>query len=305
MNSSLALESIFSSNNAGVPAVSIGMPIYNGAQYLSDALDLILKQTYSNFELIISDNASTDKTEDICRKFTVRDSRIKYFRQPKNLGAVKNFVFVLEQSKFKYFMWAAADDKKSLNFLEKNLEFLESNLEYVASTCPTHFNGGIFNEVAMGDKSLDNESSGERIRNFYNGWHANARFYSLIRRAELINFPFKDRSYLGSDWAWVIYLAKQGKLKRLNEGFVELGSGGDSNSHDIFKKNRNRIACWLMPFYDLSKNTLFFLKGESLGVYCSVCFSLVCLNLRAIKLKSLYFLLGTKIYKYYRRYKSQ
>jgi glycosyltransferase involved in cell wall biosynthesis len=280
------------------------MPVYNGAHYISSALDSILKQTYSNFELIISDNASTDNTEEICREYAVNDQRVKYLRQPQNIGPVKNFVFVLEQAKYKYFMWAAVDDKKSYDFLEKNLEFLESKIEYVASICPTHFIGGEFNEVAMGDKSLDDNSSGQRIKNFYNGWHANARFYSLIRREKLIQFPFKDKSYLGSDWTWVIYLAKQGKLKRLNEGFMELGVSGESNSHDFFKNSRNRITDWFIPFNDLSKNTLFFLKGESIGVYISVIFSLMSLNLTAIKLRIMYFVTATNIYKYYNRYKN-
>ena len=297
------LDSLSVSNDTGIPLVSIGMPVYNGAHYLSSALDSILKQTYSNFELIISDNASTDKTEEICREYAVNDRRVKYLRQPQNIGPVKNFVFVLEQAKYKYFMWAAADDRKSYDFLEKNLEFLELNPEYVASTSPTHFKGGIFDEVVMGDKSLDDDSSGQRIKNFYNGWHSNARFYSLIRRAELIQFPFKARGYLGSDWSWVIFLAKRGKLKRLNAGFVELGSGGESNSHGIFKDSRNGITGWFIPFYDLASDTLFLLKGESLGIYCSVCSSLVRLNFTAIKLQSLYFLLETNLYKYYKQLK--
>ena len=155
-------------SDASIPLVSIGMPVYNGADYLSSALDSILKQSYGNFDLIISDNASTDKTEEICRKYAANDPRVQYFRQPINIGAVKNFLVVLEMAKSKYFMWAAADDKKSNDFLEKNLEFLELNPEYVASTSPTHFIGGSYDEVAMGDKSLDHDFFGERIIFFYN-----------------------------------------------------------------------------------------------------------------------------------------
>jgi glycosyltransferase involved in cell wall biosynthesis len=304
LNSALFLESPSVSSDIGIPSISIGMPVYNGEHFLSGALDSILKQTYHNFQLIISDNASTDKTEEICRKYAANDQRVKYFRQPHNIGAVENFVFVLEQAKSKYFMWAAADDKKSYDFLEKNLEFLNSNPDYVASTSPTHFHGGNFDELTMGDGTLDDDCSGKRIKNFYNGWHANARFYSLIRRAELIQFPFKARGYLGSDWTWVIYLAKQGKLKRLDTGSVELGIGGESNSRGIFKNSRNGITSWFIPFYDLSRDTLFLLRGESLRIYCSVCLSLVRLNFTAIKLQALYFLLDTNFYKYYKQLKS-
>jgi glycosyltransferase involved in cell wall biosynthesis len=86
------------------------MPVYNGEIFIREALDSLLAQTFSNFELIISDNASTDETEAICREFSRRDSRIRYVRQSENQGAVNNFLFVLDKAVGEYFMWAAADD---------------------------------------------------------------------------------------------------------------------------------------------------------------------------------------------------
>ena len=75
--------------------VSIGLPVYNGERFLKVKLDSILQQTHTNFELIISDNASTDKTENICIEYKNKDNRIKYFRQEKNFGVTLNFEFVL------------------------------------------------------------------------------------------------------------------------------------------------------------------------------------------------------------------
>ncbi len=92
------------------PTVSIGMPVYNGEKYLKDALDSLLGQTFTDFELIVSDNASTDNTETICQNYAKRDHRIKYIRQPKNGGAWNNFQFVLHAASGEYFMWAACDD---------------------------------------------------------------------------------------------------------------------------------------------------------------------------------------------------
>ncbi len=92
-------------------AVSIGMPVFNGEKYIRDALETLLSQSYRDFELIISDNASTDETAVICQQYAARDSRIRYIRQPQNIGVHANFGFVLEQARGKYFMWAAADDK--------------------------------------------------------------------------------------------------------------------------------------------------------------------------------------------------
>ncbi len=73
------------------PSITIGMPIYNGDRFLIKTLDSYLKQTFTDFELIISDNASTDSTEKICREFASRDKRIQYFRNEKNMGAGWNF----------------------------------------------------------------------------------------------------------------------------------------------------------------------------------------------------------------------
>ena len=91
--------------------VSIGMPVYNGEKFIREALDSLLAQTFTDFELIISDNASTDGTEAICREYAARDSRIRCVRQSENRGACANFQFVLDEAKGEYFMWAAADDK--------------------------------------------------------------------------------------------------------------------------------------------------------------------------------------------------
>jgi len=75
------------------PFVSIGFPVYNSEKHLKRSLEAILKQTFSNFELIISDNASSDSTPDICKEYMKNDSRIRYFRQEKNLGLIGNFNF--------------------------------------------------------------------------------------------------------------------------------------------------------------------------------------------------------------------
>lgn len=100
------------------PIVSIGMPVCNGSRYIREALDSLLTQTYSNFELIISDNASTDNTKQICEEYVKKDGRIKYIRQCENIGAFRNFKFVLDESVGEYFMWSAHDDLRDSNYIE-------------------------------------------------------------------------------------------------------------------------------------------------------------------------------------------
>lgn len=103
------------------PLISIGMPVYNGEPFLRTAIDALLAQTFENFELIISDNASTDKTQSLCEEYTHRDDRVRYVRQRSNKGAAWNFHFVLEQSVGEYFMWAAADDWRPKTFIRDAL----------------------------------------------------------------------------------------------------------------------------------------------------------------------------------------
>jgi glycosyltransferase involved in cell wall biosynthesis len=100
------------------PELTIGMPVYNGEKYIREALDSLLKQSFRDFELIISDNASIDGTQAICQSYLDRDPRIRYVRQPANLGALKNFCFVLQEANAQYFMWAACDDIWSADWVE-------------------------------------------------------------------------------------------------------------------------------------------------------------------------------------------
>lgn len=94
----------------GSVAVQVGMPVYNGARFIGEALNSLLSQSFKDWKLVIADNASTDETEQICRDFAKADNRINYVRHVTNIGAPKNFRFVLDQASTPYFMWAAADD---------------------------------------------------------------------------------------------------------------------------------------------------------------------------------------------------
>src|SRR5262245_49168770 len=92
------------------PRVSIGMPVYNGERFLKDAIDSLLAQRFEDFELIILDNASTDRTEEICRTYADQDNRIRYVRNEENIGLARNFNRAFQLSSGEYFKWASADD---------------------------------------------------------------------------------------------------------------------------------------------------------------------------------------------------
>jgi glycosyltransferase involved in cell wall biosynthesis len=109
------------------PLVNIGMPVYNAEKFIRLALDSLLKQDYEHFELIISDNQSTDSTQEICLDYMARDKRIRYYRNDMNVGAIKNFNKVFELSRGEYFMWHAHDDYREPNYISSCLKIMEKN----------------------------------------------------------------------------------------------------------------------------------------------------------------------------------
>jgi glycosyltransferase involved in cell wall biosynthesis len=109
------------------PRISVGLPVHNGARFIEAALDSLLAQDFTDFELIISDNASTDDTPEICRAFARRDARIRYFRSAANLGAAANFNRVFELAAGEFFKWATHDDICARSNLRRCLETFDQS----------------------------------------------------------------------------------------------------------------------------------------------------------------------------------
>lgn len=119
--------------------VSIGIPAYNVDRYLARALDSLLNQSISNFEIIISDNASTDGTGAICEAYARRDPRIRYIRQPNNIGAPRNWNVVVHESRGIFFKWASASDLCSPTMLEQCVNALQADSKIVLCYGKTQF----------------------------------------------------------------------------------------------------------------------------------------------------------------------
>ena len=121
--------------------VSIGLPTYNGEKSIKRAIETVLSQTYTNFQLTISDNASTDSTQTICREYEKKDNRVIYIRHEENRGWEFNFPFLLSKAKSEYFVWLGDDDYWEPTFLEKNIAILNSNKNVVGSIGLVKFYG--------------------------------------------------------------------------------------------------------------------------------------------------------------------
>jgi len=143
-----------SSKKMNRPRISIGLPVYNCEQFIRKKLDSILSQTFTDFELIISDNGSTDSTPLICNEYSKKDKRIRYIHHNKNRKVFWNYYFVLQEAKYDFFAWTAVDDMWSKDFLEKNVKILESNQHVVGSISNMEHYGPILKEF----KSNTNDS---------------------------------------------------------------------------------------------------------------------------------------------------
>jgi glycosyltransferase involved in cell wall biosynthesis len=109
------------------PRVSIGLPVYNGEEFLEEAIESLLGQTFTDFELLISDNASTDRTEEICRGYAARDPRVQYWRNPRNVGGMRNANLTFDRARGEFFRWAAHDDICGPTMLERLVAELDAN----------------------------------------------------------------------------------------------------------------------------------------------------------------------------------
>jgi glycosyltransferase involved in cell wall biosynthesis len=113
------------------PEISIGMPVYNGERYISEAIESILNQSFPNFELIICDNSSTDSTREICEFYAERDGRIRYIRHEENIGGPRNWNYAFSCAKAPYFKWAPANDTIHLDMLAQCKEVLDGRPDVV------------------------------------------------------------------------------------------------------------------------------------------------------------------------------
>jgi len=187
------------------PRVSIGMPVYNGAEYIREAIDSILAQTFTNFELIISDNASTDDTEEICRSYVAKDPRISYYRNEQNMGATWNMSRVVELARGEYFKWAHHDDTCAPTFLERCVEVLDREPSVILCYPRTHIideHSRIFENYAD-ELNLRSPKSYERFREFLkrpglsNAAHGLFRLSELRQTALIADVAYSDRNLLG------------------------------------------------------------------------------------------------------------
>jgi len=200
------------------PRVSIGMPVYNGERYLRESLDALLAQTFQDFELIISDNASTDETEAICRAYAARDARIRYFRNATNLGAAHNYNRVFELSTAPYFKWAASDDLCAPECLACCVEALDREPAAVLAYPKTKIIDEYGTMLCVYDDHMHLQSArpSARLKHLMQALGECNAVFGLIRSDILRRTPLIGR-YPGSDICLLAELSLYGKFWEIPE----------------------------------------------------------------------------------------
>lgn len=201
------------------PSVTVGLPVYNGEPYLAEAIRSILSQTHEDLRLVISDNASTDATEDVCRAAARSDERVTYERQPENRGAAWNYNRTFELSRSPYFKWAAADDLLAPTCIAR---------------CHETLSGAPSSVVMVYPRTLLVDAAGQPLEEWSDGLdvhsrHPHARFNRVVRnvvlgngifglvRAEALARTRGHGSYPAADWVYLSELALLGEIWELPE----------------------------------------------------------------------------------------
>lgn len=198
------------------PPVAIGMPVYNGERYLEETLDSVLAQTFPDFTLIIADNASTDRTEEICRDYAHRDNRIQYLRNARNLGASKNYTCCFEPARAPYFRWQNADDPIEPALVERCLKVLEEHPDVVLAYGKSKIIDAEGQITADYDDNLDlpEDSAARRFIACTRRIGLQNLMYGLIRREPLAKTALLG-NYIASDINLIGELSLYGKFREI------------------------------------------------------------------------------------------
>jgi glycosyltransferase involved in cell wall biosynthesis len=194
--------------------ISIGMPVYNGESFVGSAIDSILAQTFSDFRLTILDNASTDRTGEICRTYADRDARVTYLRNEANIGAPRNFNKVFALSEGEYFKWAAADDLLGPAYLERCIGVLEEDSRIVlchSDVARINESGQVSGAYIRPLVARENGSAVGRFADMALAPHACFDIFGIIRRETLARTRLIG-GYLSADRVLLAELALLGLI---------------------------------------------------------------------------------------------
>jgi glycosyltransferase involved in cell wall biosynthesis len=265
--------------------ITIGIPVYNGEEFLIEKISSILNLGYDNFELIISDNGSTDSTKKICEEFALKDKRIRFFCQEENLGPNWNFDFILKKAKGEYFMWTAVDDKILPRFIEKNISVLENNMDIVCSVSQVKPYGkktefleekqttGFFRKIKKKAirsftplKNYSTSGSYEKNIRMYLKLRGHQQVFYGIYRTKQIKEIFVADDFSGFDWLTMLNSLKFGDVYVVNDILMHRYDGGYS-SKGFFNYKKSLGLNFFQALFHYIPFTKLFIKKFGIAMF--------------------------------------
>ena len=246
------------------PRVSIGLTVFNGEPFLAETLEAFLAQTFKDFEVIISDNASTDRTGEIARGFAARDGRVRYYRNETNLGLAGNHNIVVKLARGEYFKWAAADDLCRPDYLARCVEALDADPSVVLAYPRTQFIDEAGAKLDIVDPGWDmrSEQPADRLQRVITSGHWMNAIVGLMRTSALRETRLMP-PYSGGDYRVLAELSLLGKVHEVPETlFLRRIHPNSTSQHGTSAANPDRkwlIQCWTgsdsavsLPLWSLS-----------------------------------------------------
>jgi glycosyltransferase involved in cell wall biosynthesis len=229
----IATAALGASAREGAPRVSIGLPVYNAEEYLEESLVSILNQTYADFELIISDNASTDGTATICERYARLDPRIRYTRNTRNIGGTNNQNLTIQRARGEYFRLAAHDDRCAPTLLERLVAELDEHPEVINCSSATVLigsDGTPFGTSAR--REATDPRPNRRFREMLAADHLCLATYGLMRRSALAATRL-EQNFTSADHVFLAEFALRGQFYLVDE--------------ELFYKRKHRGNTWQDP----------------------------------------------------------
>lgn len=230
------------------PRVSIGLPVRNGENYLEECLESILGQTFEDFELIISDNASTDATADICRRYAARDDRIQYHRNPENVGGTENFNCALAPARGTYFKWVAHDDRIRPEYLTRCVAALDRDPSAVLCNSEIQIidGEGTPQEIRRFGRAMADPRPHVRFRRALSTEFSWMQIWGLFRR-EITRHTGPLGAHVGEDYTFVSNVALHGSFVEVEAPLLEFRLHDEQAIHTHSWRRPRQFLTWHDP----------------------------------------------------------
>lgn len=228
------------------PRLTIGLPVHNGADYIAAAIGSLLGQSFADFELIISDNASTDRTAEICRAFAASDPRVRLIHNDRNLGAAANYNRTLEQARGELFKWAAHDDLCHPRFIEHCIDLLDAEPDTVlvhSLSCAIDERGRIIGRYAH-EQPFDQDRASQRFAEVILRPHVCIAVFGVMRR-EILERTIRHGDWVGADRNLLAELSLHGRIRLVRQVLFKRRHHEQASIHR-FTDEHERLA-WFNP----------------------------------------------------------